>query len=80
MYFFFKIYWVKNLKESTVIGCSEVGFVGDAAVVVFLGKRPPWLSVDTALYILKESEEQAEPQLMCFTELRNREVYIFFNV
>lgn len=39
------------------------------------GKRPPWLSVDTALYIHKESEDQAEPQLMCFTELRNREVF-----
>ncbi|XP_051020647.1 EF-hand calcium-binding domain-containing protein 7 [Acomys russatus] len=38
------------------------------------GKHPPWLSVDTALYILKENEDQAEPQLMCFTKLRNREV------
>lgn len=54
-------------------------FVGNV-VVVFLGKRSPWLSVDTALYILKESEDQAEPQLMCFTELRNREVYIFFHI
>ncbi|XP_036035898.1 EF-hand calcium-binding domain-containing protein 7 isoform X2 [Onychomys torridus] len=39
------------------------------------GKRSPWLSVDTALYILKENEDQAEPQLMCFTELQNREVF-----
>lgn len=42
------------------------------------GKRCPWLSVDTALYILKKNENPAEPQLMCFTELRNREVHIFF--
>ncbi|EPQ15035.1 EF-hand calcium-binding domain-containing protein 7 [Myotis brandtii] len=39
------------------------------------GKPSPWLSVDTALYILKESENQANLQLMCFTELRNREVF-----
>uniref|UniRef100_A0A8C6I5P1 EF-hand calcium binding domain 7 n=1 Tax=Mus spicilegus TaxID=10103 RepID=A0A8C6I5P1_MUSSI len=39
------------------------------------GKRCPWLSVDTALYILKKNENPAEPQLMCFTELRNREVF-----
>ncbi|XP_035295669.1 EF-hand calcium-binding domain-containing protein 7 isoform X1 [Cricetulus griseus] len=39
------------------------------------GKCSPWLSVDTALYILKENEDQAEPQLMCFTELQNREVF-----
>lgn len=39
------------------------------------GKPSPWLSVDTALYILKENENQANLQLMCFTELRNREVF-----
>ncbi|XP_039089355.1 EF-hand calcium-binding domain-containing protein 7 isoform X1 [Hyaena hyaena] len=39
------------------------------------GKPSPWLSVDTALYILKENESQANLQLMCFTELRNREVF-----
>lgn len=43
----------------------------------FLGKPSSWLSVDTALYILKENESQANLQLMCFTELQNREVYIF---
>ncbi|XP_058994214.1 EF-hand calcium-binding domain-containing protein 7 isoform X1 [Mustela lutreola] len=39
------------------------------------GKTSPWISVDTALYILKENESQANLQLMCFTELRNREVF-----
>nr|XP_023497740.1 EF-hand calcium-binding domain-containing protein 7 isoform X2 [Equus caballus] len=39
------------------------------------GKPSPWLSVDTALYILKENESQANLQLMCFTELQNREVF-----
>lgn len=39
------------------------------------GKHSPWLSVDTALYILKKNENPAEAQLMCFTELRNREVF-----
>ncbi|XP_042853373.1 EF-hand calcium-binding domain-containing protein 7 isoform X2 [Panthera tigris] len=39
------------------------------------GKPSPWLSIDTALYILKENESQANLQLMCFTELRNREVF-----
>ncbi|XP_060062311.1 EF-hand calcium-binding domain-containing protein 7 isoform X2 [Erinaceus europaeus] len=39
------------------------------------GKPSPWLSVDTALYILKENESQADLQLICFTELRNREVF-----
>ncbi|XP_067582496.1 EF-hand calcium-binding domain-containing protein 7 isoform X6 [Pseudorca crassidens] len=39
------------------------------------GKPSPWLSVDTALYILKENESQANLQLMCFTELRNREMF-----
>ncbi|XP_055978233.1 EF-hand calcium-binding domain-containing protein 7 isoform X2 [Sorex fumeus] len=39
------------------------------------GKPSPWLSVDTAMYILKENENQANLQLMGFTELRNREVF-----
>nr|XP_003411092.1 EF-hand calcium-binding domain-containing protein 7 [Loxodonta africana]XP_010589517.1 EF-hand calcium-binding domain-containing protein 7 [Loxodonta africana]XP_023405273.1 EF-hand calcium-binding domain-containing protein 7 [Loxodonta africana] len=39
------------------------------------GKPSPWLSVDTALYILKENESHANLQLVCFTELRNREVF-----
>ncbi|XP_036899355.1 EF-hand calcium-binding domain-containing protein 7 isoform X2 [Sturnira hondurensis] len=39
------------------------------------GKPSPWLSVDTALYILKENENPTNLQLMCFTELRNREVF-----
>ncbi|XP_016063934.1 PREDICTED: EF-hand calcium-binding domain-containing protein 7 [Miniopterus natalensis] len=39
------------------------------------GKPSPWLSVDTALYILKENENQANLQLICFTELRSREVF-----
>ncbi|XP_010997842.1 EF-hand calcium-binding domain-containing protein 7 isoform X1 [Camelus dromedarius] len=39
------------------------------------GKPSPWLSVDTVLYILKENESQANLQLTCFTELRNREVF-----
>ncbi|XP_053432394.1 EF-hand calcium-binding domain-containing protein 7 isoform X1 [Nycticebus coucang] len=39
------------------------------------GKPSPWLSVDTALYILKENESQTNLQLVCFTELQNREVF-----
>ncbi|XP_049630388.1 EF-hand calcium-binding domain-containing protein 7 [Suncus etruscus] len=39
------------------------------------GKLSPWLSVDTTMYILKESESQASIQLMGFTELQNREVF-----
>ncbi|XP_029418369.1 EF-hand calcium-binding domain-containing protein 7 isoform X2 [Nannospalax galili] len=39
------------------------------------GKLSPWLSVDTALYILAENENKADLQLVCFTELRNREVF-----
>ncbi|XP_008058690.1 EF-hand calcium-binding domain-containing protein 7 [Carlito syrichta] len=39
------------------------------------GKPSPWLSVDTTLYILKENESQANLQIVCFTELRNREVF-----
>lgn len=39
------------------------------------GKPSPWLSIDTAMYILKENESQASLQLVAFTELRNREVF-----
>ncbi|XP_006862527.1 PREDICTED: EF-hand calcium-binding domain-containing protein 7 [Chrysochloris asiatica] len=39
------------------------------------GNPSPWLSVDTTLYILNENESQANLQLVCFTELRNREVF-----
>ncbi|XP_042540390.1 EF-hand calcium-binding domain-containing protein 7 isoform X2 [Dipodomys spectabilis] len=39
------------------------------------GKLSSWLSVDTTLYILKENESRANLQLICFTELRNREVF-----
>ncbi|XP_027708634.1 EF-hand calcium-binding domain-containing protein 7 isoform X1 [Vombatus ursinus] len=39
------------------------------------GLLPHWLPVDTALYLLKESEGPANLQLVCFTELRNREMY-----
>uniref|UniRef100_A0A6I8SD20 EF-hand calcium-binding domain-containing protein 7 n=1 Tax=Xenopus tropicalis TaxID=8364 RepID=A0A6I8SD20_XENTR len=35
------------------------------------GKLSPWMSVDTALYILKENDGQAD--LISFTELRNKE-------
>ncbi|XP_044531713.1 EF-hand calcium-binding domain-containing protein 7 [Gracilinanus agilis] len=34
-----------------------------------------WLSVDTAFYLLRESEGQPNLQLVCFPELRNREIY-----
>lgn len=71
------MYWVKNLKECVVFAWPEVVLLV-TMLCVFLGKRCPWLSVDTALYILKKNENPAEPQLMCFTELRNREVHIFF--
>ncbi|XP_012998277.2 EF-hand calcium-binding domain-containing protein 7 isoform X1 [Cavia porcellus] len=37
------------------------------------GKLSPWSSVDTALYILKENEDQVDPQLVCFTDLQHRE-------
>ncbi|XP_074077358.1 EF-hand calcium-binding domain-containing protein 7 [Macrotis lagotis] len=39
------------------------------------GSLSPWLSVDTALYLLKENEAPTSLQLVCFTELRNREMY-----
>ncbi|XP_075688872.1 EF-hand calcium-binding domain-containing protein 7 isoform X2 [Rhinoderma darwinii] len=41
------------------------------------GKSSPWMSVDTALYILKESDGRGEPPLVSFTELRNKESYVW---
>lgn len=40
----------------------------------FLGICCHWLSVDTALYILKEGETQENLQLVSFTEQQNQEV------
>ncbi|NXJ77109.1 EFCB7 protein, partial [Trogon melanurus] len=39
------------------------------------GKSCHWLSVDTALYILKEGETQENIQLVSFTEQHNKEVF-----
>ncbi|XP_069498100.1 EF-hand calcium-binding domain-containing protein 7 isoform X2 [Ambystoma mexicanum] len=39
------------------------------------GKPSPWISVDTALYVLKEPESQEDLQLVFFTELRNKEIF-----
>ncbi|XP_037761901.1 EF-hand calcium-binding domain-containing protein 7 isoform X3 [Chelonia mydas] len=39
------------------------------------GQTSPWLSVDTALYVLKENESQENLQLMSFTEARNKEMF-----
>ncbi|KAF1462291.1 EF-hand calcium-binding domain-containing protein 7, partial [Spheniscus demersus] len=39
------------------------------------GKSCHWLSVDTALYILKENETQENLQLMSFTEQQNKEMF-----
>ncbi|XP_064576494.1 EF-hand calcium-binding domain-containing protein 7 [Zonotrichia leucophrys gambelii] len=39
------------------------------------GKPCPWLSVDTALFILKENETQENLQLVSFTELQNKEMF-----
>ncbi|XP_014794991.1 PREDICTED: EF-hand calcium-binding domain-containing protein 7 [Calidris pugnax] len=39
------------------------------------GKSCHWLSVDTALYILKENETQENLQLVSFTEQQNKEVF-----
>ncbi|XP_067996899.1 EF-hand calcium-binding domain-containing protein 7 isoform X1 [Melanerpes formicivorus] len=39
------------------------------------GKSCPWLSVDTALYILKENETQENLQLVSFTEQQNKEMF-----
>lgn len=41
------------------------------------GKPSPWMSVDTALYVLKESDGRGEPQLVSFTDLRNKESYVW---
>ncbi|NXM68817.1 EFCB7 protein, partial [Serilophus lunatus] len=38
------------------------------------GRSCPWLSVDTALFILKENETQENLQLVSFTELQNQEM------
>ncbi|KFU85414.1 EF-hand calcium-binding domain-containing protein 7, partial [Chaetura pelagica] len=39
------------------------------------GKYCHWLSVDTALFILKENESQENLQLVSFTEQQNREMF-----
>ncbi|NXW57001.1 EFCB7 protein, partial [Eurystomus gularis] len=39
------------------------------------GKSCRWLSVDTALYILKENETQENLQLVSFTEQQNKEMF-----
>ncbi|NXF33069.1 EFCB7 protein, partial [Nyctibius bracteatus] len=39
------------------------------------GKSCHWLSVDTALYILKENETQENLQLVSFTEQQNKEMF-----
>ncbi|KAG8547015.1 hypothetical protein GDO81_029335 [Engystomops pustulosus] len=38
------------------------------------------MSVDTALYVLKESDGRGEPQLISFTEVRYKEVWAFTSV
>ncbi|XP_074858562.1 EF-hand calcium-binding domain-containing protein 7 isoform X4 [Carettochelys insculpta] len=39
------------------------------------GKTSSWLSVDTAVYVLKENESQENLQLVSFTEVRNKEMF-----
>lgn len=39
------------------------------------GKSCHWLSVDTALYVLKENETQENLQLVSFTEQQNKEMF-----
>ncbi|XP_075472035.1 EF-hand calcium-binding domain-containing protein 7 isoform X3 [Ascaphus truei] len=39
------------------------------------GKPSQWVSVDTSLYVLKESDGHADPKLVSFTELRNKETF-----
>ncbi|XP_073400763.1 EF-hand calcium-binding domain-containing protein 7 isoform X3 [Dendrobates tinctorius] len=41
------------------------------------GKSSPWMSVDTALFVLKESDGRGDPQLVSFTELRHQESYVW---
>uniref|UniRef100_A0A452GGM6 EF-hand calcium-binding domain-containing protein 7 n=1 Tax=Gopherus agassizii TaxID=38772 RepID=A0A452GGM6_9SAUR len=41
------------------------------------GKASPWLSVDTALYVLKENESQENLQLVSFTEAQNKEMFMW---
>ncbi|XP_068095423.1 EF-hand calcium-binding domain-containing protein 7 isoform X2 [Hyperolius riggenbachi] len=41
------------------------------------GKSSPWMSVDTALCILKDSDGKGDPQLISFTDVRNKEAYVW---
>ncbi|CAJ0960796.1 unnamed protein product [Ranitomeya imitator] len=41
------------------------------------GKSSPWMSVDAALFVLKESDGRGDPQLVSFTELRHKESYVW---
>ncbi|KAG8437118.1 hypothetical protein GDO86_007987 [Hymenochirus boettgeri] len=41
------------------------------------GGPSPWMSVDTAFYILKENNERVESPLISFAELRNGETYLW---
>ncbi|XP_072275495.1 EF-hand calcium-binding domain-containing protein 7 [Pyxicephalus adspersus] len=41
------------------------------------GKSSPWMSMDTALYILKENDGKGDPQLISFTEVRNKEAFVW---
>ncbi|XP_039341641.1 EF-hand calcium-binding domain-containing protein 7 isoform X1 [Mauremys reevesii] len=41
------------------------------------GKTSPWLSVDTALYVLRENESQENLQLVSFTEVQNKEMFMW---
>lgn len=65
--------------------CKEKQFLDFIKVFLgglffFLGKSCGWLSVDTALFILKENETQENLQLVGFTELQNEEVRDFWCV
>ncbi|XP_078525417.1 EF-hand calcium-binding domain-containing protein 7 [Lissotriton helveticus] len=39
------------------------------------GQPSPWISVDTALFVLKDNEKQENMELVFFTELRNKETF-----
>ncbi|KAM3914222.1 EF-hand calcium-binding domain-containing protein 7 isoform 2-T2 [Leptodactylus fuscus] len=41
------------------------------------GKSPLWMSVDTALYVLKESDGRGDPQFVSFTELHHKGSYVW---
>ncbi|KAM4022824.1 EF-hand calcium-binding domain-containing protein 7 isoform 1-T1 [Anomaloglossus baeobatrachus] len=41
------------------------------------GKSSPWMCVDTALYVLKDSDGRGDPQVVSFTELRHKESYVW---